>query len=256
MNNTGPGRFFFTATTAFLIAFTARSDLVLETETAQLNKQGGGLTSAALQLDRDKDGGKTWSTVNQFEYGISDHSEILIEPFFYEWDRPKGGPNFSGKGDLEITPSYMFIDEGPAVPAVLLACKFKVPTAGNRDIGTGKWDYQPYLIFGKNFGKELGDHREWVLNWNLGYDFVTQPPGGQLKDQWIYDFSVEHYLTRKFELVAEIFGNSAPEQGSNGSFSGAVATEYEISENWSVYLSIGYSSDDVLTVRPGLNFEW
>jgi hypothetical protein len=60
------------------------ADLVLETETAQLGKQGEGLISTALQVERDKDGGTGYFTVNQFEVGLTDRSELLIEPFFYE----------------------------------------------------------------------------------------------------------------------------------------------------------------------------
>ena len=37
-----------------LVAGTVHADLVLETETAQLGKQGDGLVSAALQVERDK----------------------------------------------------------------------------------------------------------------------------------------------------------------------------------------------------------
>ena len=88
-------------------------------------------------------------TVNQYEIGVTDRAELLLEPFFYEWDHPKGGKNFSGVGDLEITPSYMVLLERPMLPAVVLALKIKVPTATNRDIGSGELDYYPYLIFGK-----------------------------------------------------------------------------------------------------------
>src|SRR4051812_48486826 len=47
-----------------------KGDLVLETETAQLGKQGEGLFSEAMQFERDKDGGTAVFTLNQFEYAI------------------------------------------------------------------------------------------------------------------------------------------------------------------------------------------
>src|SRR5256885_4310702 len=96
-----------------------KGDLVLETETAQLGKQGEGLFSAAMQFERDKDGGTTVFTLNQFEYAITDRSEILIEPFFYEWDNPADGSRFGGVGDLEITPSYMVVQEQGFIPAIV-----------------------------------------------------------------------------------------------------------------------------------------
>ena len=137
-----------------------RADLVLETETAELGKKGELTLSAGVQFERERDGSRTTFTLNQFEYAITDRAEILIEPFFREWDKPKGEKSFHGMGDLEITPSYMIIeDKGGWTPAVVLALKVKVPTAKNRNIGTGKFDYYPYIILGKKIGN-------WVLNAN------------------------------------------------------------------------------------------
>ena len=62
----------------------ASADLVLETETAELGKQGDGFISVAMQFERERDGSTGYFTVNQFEYGITDKAEILIESFFYE----------------------------------------------------------------------------------------------------------------------------------------------------------------------------
>ena len=83
----------------------ASADLVLETETAELGKKGDQLISTAMQYERERDGSHAWMTVNQYEIGVTDRAELLIEPFLYEWDHPKSGDSFSGVGDLEITPS-------------------------------------------------------------------------------------------------------------------------------------------------------
>ena len=228
-----------------------RADLVLETETAELGKKGDGLISAAIQVERDKDGGLAYFTVNQFEYALTDRAEILIEPFFYEWDRPKDGPSYSGVGDLEITPSYMMVLDDPHswVPAALAAFKLKVPTATNRDIGTGKFDYQPYIILGKTI---CG----WTWNANLGFDFVTHVKSERLKNQVIYDLSVQRNITERFILFAEIFSNTSPAFGEQGTFAGAIAGEYKFNEHFNVYTSIGYDSDSVTTLRSGFNIEF
>jgi len=227
------------------------ADLVLETETAELGKQGDGLFSAALQYEHDKDGSTAWFTLNQFEYGITDRAEILIEPFFYEWDKPKGGPSFSGVGDLEITPSYMMVLDDPHswIPAAIAAFKLKVPTATNRDIGTGEFDYQPYVILGKVIGP-------WTWNANLGYDFVTSPSGEPLKNQFIYDLSVQRNLTPNLTVYAEIFSNTSPAIGEKGTFAEALAAEYKFNEHFNVFTSIGYDSNNVTAVRSGFNIEF
>ena len=231
--------------------FSVRADLVLETETAELGKQGEFNISNAIQFEREKDGSRTTFTLTQFEYALTDRAEILIEPFFQEWDKPKGEKSFHGMGDLEITPSYMIVldDEKSWVPAMVLAFKLKVPTARNRDIGTGEFDYYPYIIVGKKFG-------HWILNANFGYNFITSPSGEELKDQWIYDFSVEREITDHWSVYAEIFGNSKPSADEKATFAGAVATEYKFTKHFSALLSVGYDTDHVLSVRPGFNVSW
>jgi hypothetical protein len=99
----------------FIPALPSRADLVLETETAELGKKGTFALSCGVQWEREKDGSKTVFTLNQFEYAITDRAEILIEPFFHEWDYPKGAKSFNGMGDLEVTPSYMVLLEKPVV---------------------------------------------------------------------------------------------------------------------------------------------
>ena len=225
------------------------ADLVLETETAELGKQGDMLFSMALQQEWAKDGSRTLFTLNQYEYAITDRAEILIEPFFYEWDSPKGAKSFSGVGDLEVTPSYMVGLEELYFPAIVLAFKLKVPTATNRDIGTGKFDYLPYIIFGKTYG-------DWVFNANIGYNFITSPKNDPMRNQMIYDLSIERKVTDKLSLYAEIFSNSSPAHGEKGTFSEAVAFEYKFSKNFNVFSSFGYDSDKMKNVRSGFNVEF
>jgi len=242
-----------TRTAGILIATAGllHADLVLETETAELGEQGDGLISAALQFEREKDGGTAYFTVNQFEYGITDRSEILIEPFFYEWDHPKDGPSYSGVGDLEVTPSYMMVLDDPHswIPAAVAAFKLKVPTATNRDIGTGEFDYQPYIILGKHIGP-------WICNANIGYDFVTSTKDENLKNQIILDLSVQRNVTENLGLYAEIFSNSSPVKGENGTFAAAIAGEYKFNEHFNVYTSLGFDTDKVMTLRSGFNIEF
>ncbi len=241
-------RYFLTALcigSAFVLPLHA--DTVLETETAELGRKGEGLFSFSVQFEKDKDGNTTQFTLTQLEYALSDRAEILIEPFFQEWDQPKGAKRFHGAGDLEITPSYMIVLEKPYIPAIVLAFKLKVPTARNRDIGTGKYDYLPYIIFGKTYGK-------WVFNVNIGYNFITSPSKDEhLNNQFIYDFSVERKITDKWSIFAEVFANSSPASGSRGTFSGAIATEYQFGNHFNAFVSVGYDTDRLFNVRPGFN---
>jgi hypothetical protein len=219
-----------------------------------LGKKGDMLISGAFQYEKDRDGNEAIFTLNQFEIGVTDRAELLIEPFFQEWYKAKGEKTFhSGMGDLEITPSYMVMvdDEQSWLPAAVLAFKLKVPTATNPDIGTGKYDYLPYIILGKKLGED------WILNMNFGYNFITSPSRNEkLKNQFNFDFSVERKVTDRWSLFAEIFTNSSPASGERGTLSGAIATEYKFTNHINAFISVGYDTDHLFNFRPGLNFEF
>lgn len=233
----------------FISSQLASADLVLETETAELGKAGDQLISTAIQYERERNGSHAWLTVNQYEIGVTDRAELLIEPFFYEWNHPKGGAPTSGVGDLEITPSYRVFLEQPVLPAVVLALKIKVPTATNAEIGTGELDYYPYVILGKNMG-------DWVFNANLGADVITSPPGQPLRNPFIWDFSVERKITPARSIYAEAFSNSSPAVGEHGTTAGALATEYRWGKHVNVFISAGYDSSELMIIRPGFNIEF
>ena len=65
------------------------ADTAIETETAQIGKKGDFAVSQAYQYARATDG-TSGESVTQFEYALSDRAEILVEPFFYTFDHPKG----------------------------------------------------------------------------------------------------------------------------------------------------------------------
>lgn len=240
--------FFAGLTGLAAVSAPARADLVLETETAQLGKKGEGLFSSAIQFDNNKDGNSQF-TLNQFEYAINDRTELLVEPFFYQRSRAAGEDRVKGVGDVEITPSYMVFPEEQFGLATVLSFKVKVPTATN-DLGTGKFDYMPFVILGKTFGNN------WIVNANIGYDFVTSPKDESLKDQVILDLSVERRITDRLSFYVESFYESKPVPGEKSVVSGAVATEYHFDKHFNAFVSVGYDSEKLVSIRPGLNYEF
>jgi hypothetical protein len=224
----------------------SRADIALETETGDLGRKGESNFSQGVQFEKAPDG-ETAFLLNQYEYGITDRAEILIEPFLYEVDFPADGKMFGGLGDLEITPSYMVILEGRWNPAVVTSFKIKVPTAQNRDIGTGKFDYYPYFIFGKHIGT-------LDLNANLGVTFFGQPEEGpHLDNELIYDLALQFPITEQLQVIGEVFGNSAATADENGTFAGSAALEYEITKHFNAFVAVGYDTDKLFNIRPGFN---
>ncbi len=235
------------ASMVLLAATPARADLVLETETAQIGKTGEGNFSNAIQVESNSDG-KVYLTETQWEYGINDKTEILIEPFFYERQVPKSGPTVSGRGDVEITLSYMIVTESPTRPTILLAQKVKLPTATN-DIGTGKADYTSYVIVGKTFGRVH-------VNLNFGYEFVGKVSTADLKDQVIYDASVDVPVGPRTTLFVEGYGNTSPETGTRSTNALSAGVEYRLTPHVNVFAAGGDDTDRQGFGRIGLNYGW
>ena len=226
----------------------ARADLVLETETARLGKQGQGTVGNAVQFEKDKDG-KTVLTETAIEYAPTDRFEILLEPFFYEKQMPKEGDSVSGLGDTELTLSYLAVDEQEFVPAVVVAGKVKIPTASNNEVGTGKFDYTGYVILGKQIGPI-------DFNANLAYETFGSPDGEKLKDQFIYALSADHNLTDDWSVYAEVFGNSSPATGLDGDFTAGLGTEYKLTNHVNVFTAAGEDTSNLKFLRTGINYTW
>jgi hypothetical protein len=243
-------RFAFLAavTGALALPGSARADTAIETETGDLGTKGDWNFSQSVQFEQAPDA-KGFFTLNQYEYAITSRSEILIEPFFYEGVYPKGAPNIGGAGDLEITPSYMFLLEGTWNPALVQSFKVKVPTASNKDIGTQRFDFYPYWIINKNFGK-------LDMNANLGMEFFGQTKGEDYRrNQLIYDLLAQYPVMAedKLLLCAEIFGNTKPSVSEDPTFAGSVALEYRIAKHFNFFMAVGYDSNKLWNVRPGFN---
>ncbi len=250
MSSTHPRCFLTAFCIGAAFALPLHADTVLETETAELGKKGELLISNSVQFEKARDGTRTAFTLTQFEYAVTDRAEILIEPFFQEWSKAPDGTRTHGMGDLEITPSYMIVmdDEHGWRPALLLAFKVKVPMARNREIGSGRVDYYPYIIAGKKLG-------HWIFNANLGVDFIGHPKDDHAtKNELIYDFSIEREITDKWSVFGEVFGNSRPAIGERSTFSGALATEFKFTEHFNTFISVGYDTDHLFNFRPGFNF--
>ena len=234
---------------AFLLYATpARADLVLETETARLGKQGEGTLGNGIQYEHAKDGDTVFS-LTALEYAPTDRFEILFEPSFYERQFPKDGAAFGGIGDTELTLSYLTYGESTYIPAIVLAGKVKAPTGKSPQIGTGKFDYTGYIILGKAIGGV-------DFNANLAYETFGNSAGEHPRDQFIYALSADYQFAPRFTGFLEFFANTAPQSGERGTSSVAIAGEYQLTDHTNVFLSVGDDTDNTKIVKSGLNFTW
>jgi len=177
----------FAMCAAVFAATPAWADLARDARTTRIVREEGNLIiENALQFERDRDG-KAITFETGIQYSPSDRIQLLLEPVFWERQMPEDEPDASGIGDTDFTVAYLAIGAEGLWPAVVLAAKVKIPTADNREIGTGKADYSASVISGKEFG-------ELDLNVELEYETFGSPEGEDLKNQFIYTFSLDYGL--------------------------------------------------------------
>lgn len=225
-----------------LNATAAIANTAIETETAQIGAKGDITFSQSIERARGRDG-SSGGTLTQFEYGISDRAEILIEPFFYVFESPDDEQHVHGVGDLEITPSYKIVLEDGLIPDVLIATKIKVPTASTKVGGTRKYDVFPYLIFGQHYEK-------WTFNSNLGVNFAKPAEGGGYEKKVIWDLEAERQFAPNWTAFIEVF---SAEEGVK-TISGAA--QYQLGKHFNAFLAVGYNEDHEVIIRPGFNLEF
>ena len=223
----------------------ALANTAIETETAQIGAKGDIGISNAVEYADAKDG-TSGGTLSQFEYGLSDRSEILIEPFFYIWDHPDDEDKVDGTGDLEITPSYMIVLENGWVPAILVATKVKVPTGSKKAGSSGEYDYLPYLIFGQHYG-------DWIFNANVGVNFVTPPRDAEsqaTQHTTTWALEAEREFGERWTTFFEVF--SSEDEVKTAS----TALQYQWNDHMSTFGAFGYTEDDEAIFRVGFNLEF
>jgi hypothetical protein len=244
---------------------------MLETETARLRPQGGIKLGAAFEYQTSSDG-KEYALPLEFEAGLTDNLELLVEPVAYTSIRPKNSPHASGFGDTETTLIWRFVDEDGWRPAMAVAGEIKFPTARNSMIGTRKTDYTGFVIASKHFG-HLDTH------FNLGYTVYGQPDGAaasQVSNSLNLALAAVYTLDSGYQLFAEVLSNSllgteSPEPGSSGTggavssalqeastgeTSGTVGAARPIGKHLRASLGVSYDNNHAWMLRPGLEYSF
>jgi hypothetical protein len=246
------------------IVLTLGASQPLETETARPLPKGMFKFEAAYELQRSTEGTeRAFPAV--IEYGITDRTEIAIEPVFGTSIRPKGAPAATGPGDIEVTLTHLFLPERGAMPAFAMAAEVKIPTANNTLIGTGRTDYAVYGIASKRLGRAN-------VHGNLGYTVVGSPRGAQLNNIISYAVAEEFAVSPKFTLLGEILGNTSstgdasegqpgntptvPAEAAGAETVGLVGFRYSIRPSLFFALGVGYDNKHAFLIRPGITYRF
>ena len=256
---------FIAIVVVFLAASALNASQPLETETARLLPAGGMKIEAATELQRSRDGReRAWPFV--FEYGLTNRTELTIEPVFATAIRPRSGRSANGFGDVEMTLTHLLLAETAGGPAFAVAAEIKFPTARNSLIGTRKTDYTAWAIASKRFER-------FDVHGNLGITVVGRPAGVRLHNIVDYALAEEFHLSPRFDIVSEFVGNTsstgettegAPAPGSGTLPPEAAAAEssillggrYFIRPALFFSLGLSYDNNHALLIRPGITYRF
>lgn len=264
----------------------ARADLALETETARLLPPGRFQLGGAFEYQKSPDG-QEFAAPLAVEFGVIDRLEMLIEPVAFTSIQPNGGSPGNGLGDTEATLTYLVLDERPYIPALAIAGEVKVPSASNRQIGSGEFDYRVYGVASKRFG-------DVDVHFNLGYTITGEPSGAKTRNPIDLELAAEWFVHPKFDLFAEVtyVGSSlrssvaagetanvivrrsgavipavAAPTGAPGSGTitselageeivGSVGVRYHVNPRVDVFGSFSYDNNDAKLFRTGFSFSF
>lgn len=104
----------------------------------------------------------------------------------------------SGLGDIILRGRYYVVEEKDYVPLIALTARMKLPTASeSKGLGTGAFDHG----YGVEMSKLLS--QKWIAFLDGGYNFIGDPDGRELQNQYWYDIGAGYYLTK--DLLASVY---------------------------------------------------
>jgi Putative MetA-pathway of phenol degradation len=175
-----------------------------------------------------------------FGFGVTDWLELAIRPsMLYQEDQDASPRRAAGVGDL-VLGAKALLPFRPLDLDLALVPRLQIPTASeSRGLGTGKVDAG--LIFAVS--KKFTETRE--LDFNVGYTMVGKDSDVQLQDQLFIGLagstSIPGLAEERFQVVAEVLGTTAEEDGGPGDIRGHLGVRYLVVEDLVLDAAIGRS---------------
>jgi hypothetical protein len=220
----------------------------LVTEDAYPAEQGDVEVEAGIELETTT---QSYSLTAPFSFGfgVTDWLELAIKPsVLYQDDQDASPRQVAGVGDL-VLGAKALLPFRPFDLDLALVPSLKIPTASeSRGLGTGKVDAGLIFVMSKTFT----DTQE--LDFNVGYTTVGKDSDVQLQDQLFIALagatSIPGLAEGRFQLVAEVFGTTAEEDGGPGDIQGHLGARYYVGESLMLDAAIGRS----FTAHPPVEF--
>jgi hypothetical protein len=211
----------------------------LVTEDAYPVERGDVEVEAGLELETTT---QSYSLTAPFSFGfgVTDWLELAIKPsVLYQEDQDASPRRAAGVGDL-VLGAKALLPFRPLDLDLALVPSLKIPTASeSRGLGTGKVDGGAIFVVSKKFT----DTQQ--LDFNVGYTAVGTVSDVNLQDQWFFGLagatSIPGLAEERFQVVAEVFGTTAEEEGGPGDIQGHLGVRYLVVESLILDAAIGRS---------------
>jgi hypothetical protein len=246
----------------------ADADLAMETETARVLEPGHFEIGTAFEFQTSPNG-EEYALPMAVEFGVFHHLEALIEPVPFTSIQRPGSKSATGVGDLETTLTYLIVEEKNYVPALAIAGEVKFPTAGNRQIGSGEYDYRVYAVASKRLA-------DVDVHFNLGYNIIGAPEGASTKNPIDVEIGAEWFVHPKFDLFAEVnYVGSSSSNGGEGTvlaadtadagvtpeiaaeeLVGSVGVRAHLARHVDTFGSFSYDNNDAKLFRTGITIKY
>lgn len=240
---------------------------ILETETARFPLPGHLEVGTGFEFQTSAAGTERAVPI-AIELGLANRFSVLVEPVLYTAIRPKGGPNATGVGDIEVTGTLLALPEGARTPAIAFAGEVKIPTAQNMYIGTKKTDYAGYLVASKGIGR-------FDTHANIGYTIVGQPGAGTHLNNIVNGAVAADYRASSATLLfgevlahtgatseADAAGTIRPgvlipatiitPEAATGEIVGTLGIGRYVLPGTLLSLSVSYDNSNATLIRPGI----
>ena len=171
-------------------------------------------------------------------YGLGERLQLKAEvPWLALQDR-HGGATHSGLGSTNLGVKWRFIDKDKFAMSTYPQIEFRTSASSVKNgLVEGGAELRLPVEVSREFGKT-------ALVGEIAYQIVQRQ-----KDEWIYGCAVEHKITKRFELLGEVHGESKGELAENEVIFD-IGGRYEITKRYTLLFSSGRTLGHASAERP------
>lgn len=170
---------------------------------------------------------------SELDYGLTERQEISVALPYFSTDGERGF------GDMILATRFVVIKESDTLPCISTSFEWKLRNGSvARGLGTGKFDYNFVLATQKTW-------RWFTAYVETNFDFVGNPEidgvTGRRYNQWFAGFAQQYQISKKFDILTEIYCQRAEEPGLSNQFAAGIGFEWEFAHGLALQGEIGRS---------------